>query len=127
MKKTAAKIGNLAVLLLGMTVLASAEPSVTAKVSATEVNLNGSITLALEISGINNVGQSPDFNIPDFQVQRAGQTSSYQWINGQSSSMITFNYLLTPTKTGTLQIPSITLNSDGKSYSTQPIQIVVNP
>lgn len=123
------KTGNSFSLLLGAALIGlgqlHAEPSVVAKVSATEVNLNGAITLSIEIAEIGNVGPAPNFNIPDFQVQRAGQTSSYQWINGQSSSLTTFNYLLMPTKTGTLQIPSVTLSADGKNYNTQPISITV--
>lgn len=107
--------------------LAAADPAVTAKVSATEMNLNSSITLLVEVSGVNNVGGAPQLNIPDFLTQPAGQTSSFQWVNGQTTSLITFNYVLTPNKTGNLQIPSLTLNVGGKTVSTQPILITVHP
>ena len=43
-------------------------------------------------------------NFPDFETQSAGQTKSFQWINGQTSSLITFNYVLTPTKTGKYEL-----------------------
>ncbi len=105
----------------------AAEPTVTARVSATDMTINSQITLALEVSGVSNVNGSPNLSLPDFSVQAAGQTSSYQWVNGQTSSLVTFNYVLTPTKTGTLQIPSLTLDINGKGYSSQPITINVRP
>jgi len=110
---------------MAMTSLVQAEPSITAKVSATEMTLDSSITLILDVQGISNVGSAPQLQLPDFQVQPAGQTSSFQWVNGQSSSLVTFNYILSPIKTGQLSIPSLTLQVGGKSYTTQPITIAV--
>ena len=52
-----------------------ADPSITAKVSANDMSLDSSITLLLEVQGINNVGSAPALQLPDFQVQPAGQTS----------------------------------------------------
>ncbi len=112
--------------LFSAALIFGAEPGVNAKVSAQEMTLNSSITLLLEITGIKEVGSAPNLNIPDFEIQPAGQMSSFQWVNGQTTSLITFNYVLTPMKTGNLQIPSITLSVNGKSYSTQPIIISVH-
>ncbi len=104
-----------------------AEPQIATRVSSTDISLNDSITLTIEISGVSNVSNAPSPSIPGFQIQSAGQTQSYQWVNGQSSSLIAFNYILTPTNSGTFQIPPINLNSDGKSASSQPINITVRP
>jgi hypothetical protein len=111
--------------LLLVAAIGWAEPSITAKVSANDMTLDSSITLLLEVQGVKNVGSAPNLQLPDFQVQPAGQTSSFQWINGQSSSLITFNYVLSPTKTGELTIPSLSLQIDGKTYSTQPLTVTV--
>lgn len=102
-----------------------AEPRMSARTSAAETTLSNAITLTLELTGISNVA-APDLNIPEFQVQRAGQTQSFQWVNGQTSSLIAFNYILRPLKTGTLQIPPITMVHNGKPYSTEPITVTVH-
>ncbi len=124
---TLMKIGKAisALALIFVVAPAWAEPTITAKVSANDMTLDSSVTLLLEVQGINNVGSAPNLQLPDFQVQPAGQTSSFQWINGQSSSLITFNYVLSPTKTGQLLIPSLSLQIGGKTYSTQPLTITV--
>ncbi|MCB4757176.1 MAG: BatD family protein [Elusimicrobia bacterium] len=102
-----------------------AEPKISASVSATELTLNDSITLKLEISGVQQIDSMPNLQLPGFVVQPAGQTQSFQWINGQTSSMIALNFVLTPTRAGSIQIPSITLSISGQNYSTDPINIVV--
>jgi hypothetical protein len=120
------KTGRSALLaLLFCATAAWADPSITAKVSANEMTLDSSITLLLEVQGVNNAGSAPNLQLPDFQVQPAGQTSSFQWVNGKSSSLVTFNYVLSPTKTGQLTIPSLSLQIGGKTYSTQPIVVSV--
>src|SRR5204863_3877467 len=83
-----------------------------------------SLTLSIDVNGISNL-PAPSLNLADFTVQQAGQTSSFQWVNGQSSSLLTFNYLLTPTRTGQLTIPALTLQQNGQSYTTQAITITV--
>jgi len=115
----------------GMTVLAafssalSAEPKISASVSATELTMNDSITLKIDIQGVQRIDSMPNLQIPGFVVQPAGQTQSYQWVNGQTSSLISFNFVLTPTKTGSIQIPSLTLSIGGQNYSTEPINVNV--
>jgi len=113
--------------LIALPCLLKADPTVSARVSATDLTVNNQITLSIEVSGVNNVNGTPNLTLPDFDTQPAGQTSSYQWINGQTSALVTFNYVLTPKKTGSLQVPSITLNVGGKTYNTQPIAINVRP
>ncbi|MFN0117263.1 MAG: BatD family protein [Elusimicrobiota bacterium] len=112
-------------LLLNLTSNLFAEPQVSAKVSANDIPLNGTITLTLELSGVNNVSGPETINIPGFQVDRAGSAQSFQFINGQMSSFVAFNYLLTPLKVGVHEIPSISLNYESKTYSTQAIKVNV--
>ncbi len=120
-------ISAFALILTALGSVVSAEPTVSARVSATDLTINNQTTLSIEISGVSNINGVPNLALPDFDVQGAGQTSSYQWVNGQTSALVVFNYILTPKRTGTLQVPSITLNVSGKAYSTQPIAINVRP
>jgi hypothetical protein len=69
--------------------------------------------------------QAPAMNIPGFNVERAGQTQSFQWINGQTSSLVAYNFILTPVNVGNFSIPAISLEHEGKSYSTDPIEVSV--
>lgn len=113
------------VMLFALPLFALADPTINARLSASQIALNESATLTIEISGVSDLREAPNLNLPDFQVQNAGQTSSYQFVNGQTSSMVTFNYVLTPTRTGTLTIPALTLQNGGNSYTTQPLTLVV--
>lgn len=120
------RLGNsifLAFLLAAAT--AAAEPRVAARVSATEVALGGAITLTYEVYGVSSINTMPDLQLPDFQVERAGQVNSFQIINGQMTSMVGFNYVLRPTKAGALRIPPIALELAGKSYASDEISISV--
>ena len=124
------KIGKNTILFLTFlfaTSIGFAEPKITAKVSSNRVSVDDSVTLSLEISGVNNVNPPWPLNLPGFQVQRAGQTRSVQWVNGETTTLISFNYILTPTKTGTLQIPSIAMTQGKNTYKSNPIDLVVQP
>jgi len=116
----------LACLVTGSFAALAAEPQVKAHVSATDMPLTSSISLTFEVVGA-EPGEPPTLNIPDFEVEKAGQTNSYQWINGQSSSLVGYNYVLHPTKTGVLQIPPISIRIGSQFYSSQPIMVNVHP
>jgi len=53
------------------------------------------------------------------------QSTSIQFINGRMTSTRSFIYTLMPNKEGTLTIPAMTFNLNGKNYTTQKIQIEV--
>lgn len=116
-----------ALLIAPLALHAAAAPSVSARVSANETSIGDTLMLTVEIAGGSNIDAAPAVTLPDFQVQPAGQTKSFQWINGETSSMVGFNFVLSPTKTGTLQIPPIRVVVDGKTIETQPILVVVHP
>ncbi len=105
--------------------LLHADPLVMARVSSGETSLSEPIQLSVEIAGASQISGEPRISLPDFQVQRAGETRSFQWVNGKSASMIAYNYILLPTKTGTLHIPPITVTADGKTVKTEEIAINV--
>lgn len=122
------KIGKKALYALLLTFLSAplrAEPHISARVSASDITLNDSITLTVEISGVGNISAAPALNIPGFNVERAGQTQSYQWVNGQTSSLVSYNFILTPVSSGNFKIPAITLEHEGKTYTTESIDLIV--
>lgn len=123
------KIGSTYVLgfLLFSPGILFAEPKITTSVSAQEVAMNDQISFTIQITGVQNIGSAPQPQIPGFIIQSAGQTQSYQWVNGEASSLISFNYTLIPTQPGSYTIPSISLTNENKTYTSDPIQILVKP
>lgn len=98
-----------------------------ARVSASDLTLADSATLTVEISGVGNISAAPAMNIPGFNVERAGQTQSFQWVNGQTSALVAYNFVLTPVSVGNFKVPAISLEHEGKTYSTEAIDMVVRP
>lgn len=113
----------LAGLALAAAVPAAAEP-VQAVVSRTEVTVEDQIVLTVIVDG--TTGTEPQLpDLPDFDVQYAGQSSQMQIINGRTSNSVRFNYLLLPTRTGTFTIPPIAVTLEGQVHRTQPIRVRV--
>lgn len=124
MKTKMSKIGNFAFIIATLFgSVSQAAPTISARLSADQISINDTVTLSIEITEIDI--QPPTLNIADFSVQSAGQTKSFQWINGQTSSLVAFNYVLTPLKSGALTVPALTLQHNGQTYSTQPLSVTV--
>ncbi len=115
-----------AMLLAPASTFAGGPATASASLSANETSIGETLMLTVQIAGGSNIDAAPAPSLPDFQVQPAGQTKSFQWINGETSSMVGYNFVLSPTKTGTLQIPPISVTVDGKPLQTQPILVVVH-
>ena len=62
----------------------------------------------------------------DFYVLSTGDYMSTSIINGRVSSEITKTFILAPKHTGILTVEPAKIVVDGKTYSTEPIQIKVN-
>jgi hypothetical protein len=97
-----------------------------ANVSDAQVYLNQNFSLSLTlkdtspkeapiISSLNN----------HFLIHSQQQSSSTTIINGKVSSSITWNLSLTPKTEGLVEIPSITVNTEEGSLSTEPITLNV--
>ncbi len=56
-----------------------------------------------------------------------GQSTSMQWINGKSSSSVSYTYLVQATRPGTHTIEPITITVDGKTYKTKAITCTIRP
>lgn len=97
-----------------------------ASVDRTTTTVDDPLTLTLEITG--DQKSLPEPKLPDlsaFEVYSSGRNQSFNWVNGQVSSSIRYNYILVPKKTGTLTIGPATMTVDGKTIRTAPITIDV--
>jgi hypothetical protein len=102
------------------------EISISASVDKNIVSLSDQLTLQVTVSGdVNNLPNPTLPQLTDFQVYSSGRSQNISIINGQVSSTINFTYILSPRKIGNFTINPITINYQGKTYQTQPINIQV--
>ena len=112
--------------LLTASVLAQ-DIEMNATVNAKEVGLGQQIRYSISVSGnVQNLPQPKLPSLTDFEVYNAGQSSSFQFINGQVSVSKTYNYSLVPQKEGAFTIGAAQITHKGKVYQTQPITITVS-
>lgn len=108
---------------------------ITATVDSNEVGLGDQITLSVTVRSSEQVSVSeprvPNLNGFNLENSFQDQFESNQLTNVNGSmqyqrvSQLNFNYVLTPTKTGTLTIPAFEVLVNGKAFNTSPIKIQV--
>ncbi len=100
-----------------------------ATVDKTQMYFEDGLILSFALSGSNiDLNISPE--LPDlkdnFDILRGpSRSTSISIINGRQSSSLSIQYVLSPKKTGTLEIGPATLTYAKKTYTTQPITIEV--
>jgi len=113
-----------ACLIVSSAISAQAEDiSISAAVDKTELTLEDSVTLAVTIRGVKNPPPIQLPPLPGFNVLTMGSSSSIQIINGVMASSVRHSYRLTPDKTGRMVIGPISIELDGKTYSSNPITL----
>jgi hypothetical protein len=104
----------------------SAQVSVSASVNRNQIAEGETIQFTIIVKG--SVSRLPEIALPNldgFQVYSSGTSQNYSWVNGQTEQSKQFNFVLAPTRSGKLNIPSMALDVDGKRYVTQGIQVTV--
>lgn len=105
---------------------------VSATVDRNQVGVGDVINLSISVSAQESVNvENPSFpDIPGFELinTSTGVETRSSFTNGRfvTQQARTFNYMLAVLKPGNVQIPSLSINVDGKSYSTKPIAITVS-
>jgi len=99
-----------------------------ASVDRTEVELGETLTLTFEIQGAGMSAPKPKLpDLSDFRVVSGpNESSSFQFINGQTSSSKTTSLVLQPLREGTFTIGAAELTYDKKLYRTDPITLTVS-
>jgi hypothetical protein len=120
-----------AALFFSSYIATGAELRVKSIVETNDVSVGEPFILQLQVSGADNP-QQPDMSvIKDFNVVFQGgqqnSSSSITIINGKvtrdAREGYYFSYQLTPTRSGSLTIPSLTVKAGNNSAETEPIQI----
>ena len=115
-----------AVLWVSAPVRAQADISFIGTVDKTQLGTDDVLTLELTLSGAFRNANQPDMpQLADFYVMSSGSSSQFSIINNQMSSKVVYSYRLQPVRTGTLTIPSISIQVGRDTYATQALTVEV--
>jgi hypothetical protein len=109
---------------------AAANPiSVQAVLSQNSAEVGEAIDFQIVVKGSQNAAPPRDIQVDGLQISFSGPQAfdNIQVINGQFTREVTvaYNYSVLPNKAGTFTIPSLKVEVDGKTYSTQPLALTV--
>lgn len=98
-----------------------------AAVDRSSVALGESLQLNLSFYGVQGMAVPALPQMPGFSWQYLGPSTKFSIINGQTSSLVTFMYALSPIQTGKLVIPSFSIEYKGNTYTSAAIEVEVAP
>ncbi len=113
-----------AILLTGACLLAQ-DAKLTARVDAERIGLDDTLRFSVIISGVENPAPPALPGLTDFDVQSRSQATEIRMVNGRTSLQTSFEFDLAPKRTGTLTIPALRYEVQGRVLSTRPIQVEV--
>src|SRR5690554_42969 len=95
-----------------------------AKVSKNRLGINERLRVDFEMNQDGDNFRPPSFE--DFRVVGGpNQSISNSWINGKRSFSKTYSYFLAPQKTGKILIGQATIEVNGETYKTSPVEVMV--
>ena len=97
---------------------------ITAHVDRTNISSSDSVNLTITIS--DGEGEVDLSAITDFNVVSQGSGSGIRIINGAMTRESSYRYTLVPLRKGTLQIPGLPVEVDGKAFKTEAIAVTVS-
>lgn len=104
--------------------LAADAANFTTSLDRDTIALGESATLSLTFQG-GQPGNVPTPDIPGLDIVSTGTSQSFSFNNGQSSSVFTMTYSVTPERTGTFIIPAMAADIGGQQIRTQPLKLTV--
>lgn len=121
----------LAMLLLVATVTHAADVSVHALLNRTISVIGDPVIFQIKVSGARRNADPPEISVDGLDIQYAG-ASEQAMLRLQNGAFISehtriYSYQVVPQKNGKFTIPPVTVEADGKTYSTQPVGLTVQP
>jgi len=116
------------IVLLFVLLLASAAQAADITISAGSnvISPGESTELVIKVqSGSVEINQTVVPRVDGLNISYGGSGSSYQYINGKSSSTTTITFHVYGVKEGSYTIPSFTVTAGGEKLYTQPVSITV--
>jgi BatD DUF11 like domain len=100
--------------------------SFTASLDRDTMTLGEQATLSLKFEDVQPKDAPAIPHIDGLQFQYIGPSSSFNFINGQTSSSITYNYAVTAQRDGEFTIPGLRANVGSQTLDSAPLKIVVS-
>ena len=95
-----------------------------AKVNKSSIGVNERLRVEFVMNEDGDNFKAPNFD--GFNVLMGpNQSVSYSWVNGKKSFNKSYSYYLTPTRKGTFTIKTASIEINGQTYKTNPIQVKV--
>ncbi len=118
---------TLALLLsVGLGAPAVAAPSVSASVDRTTVPMGETVALSITLTGADGAAAPSLGNLSGFDVVSTGQSRAFSMTGGAASVETVFEYVLSPTSTGTKTIPPIEVHVGNQVLRTNALTVVVS-
>ncbi|MBD3234518.1 MAG: hypothetical protein GF315_12405 [candidate division Zixibacteria bacterium] len=100
--------------------------SIDARVDKNVVSFDDQVTLTLNVNADARSISNPEMpEIKEFEIYSSGSSQSYNFINGEISSSVTYTYVIAPYDTGNFVIPPFSVRVQGREYKSDPINIRV--
>ena len=115
----------LAVLCLGTARLQAV--TFTASLDRDTIAPGEAATLSLTFEGGQPKGTPQIADIPGLQISYVGPSSQFSFVNGQTSSTVTYHFMVAASRPGEYAIPAMTAQVDGQSLTSQPLKLTVAP
>ncbi len=105
---------------------ARAEISVSATLSSVTFGIDDGAQLSISVNGASSVDlEIPEVDRSTFEIFQRGRSIKNSWINGKSSSVVTFTCIVRGYKPGEYTIPPITIRAGGSSKTTDEIPFTI--
>ncbi len=115
----------LGLFLLTETAVPAAPATLTAHLDRESVAMGECVTLTLTFEGASPKGPPGLPALPNVQASYSGQSSSFSFVNGESTASISYTYTLVPTQPGDVTIPALQTRVDGQVLTSQPVKLKV--
>lgn len=103
---------------------ARADISVRASLNPQRAQVGEPLTLAIDISGAQNIG-APAVSIDGFNVQYVGPSTQIAIVNGSINASVQYRYSLLPLRDGHFTVGPFTVEYQGKTYQTAGFSVDV--
>ncbi len=90
------------------------------------ITLGEQATLSLKFDGVQPQNAPALPAVPGLQFQYVGPSSSFSFINGQTSSSITYNYIVAPQRDGEFTIPGMRVDVNGQQFASSSLKLTVS-
>jgi hypothetical protein len=111
--------------VLSFSLVAARAATFTASLDRDSITLGETATLSLMFEG-GSPGNAPSVpGVRGLEINYVGPSSQFSFINGQTTSTVTYRYVITPRQPGKFTVPALRVNVDGQWLNSPPLTLSV--